>query len=71
MSDEYGGEVCIANVGGAQRGIRLGFGVVMGVAAVLVSVVLVGADAPRFARIFVGPLIWLSAVGILQYRGRT
>ena len=69
--DELGGEVCFANIGGAQRGIRLGFGLVMGVAACAVAGVLVATGAPRLARLLVAPLIWLAAIGILQYRGRT
>ena len=69
--DEFGGEVCIANIGGRQRGLRLGFGIVMGVAAVLVTVALFAIGAPKPARLFVAPLVWLSAIGILQYRGKT
>ncbi|HKK92673.1 MAG TPA: hypothetical protein VJ925_04530 [Longimicrobiales bacterium] len=69
--DEFDGEVCIANIGGRQRGTRLGFGVIMGVAAIAVTAVLLATGAPKPARLFVAPLYWLSAVGILQYRGRT
>lgn len=65
------GEVCVANIGGRQRGLRLGFGVIMGVAAVVVTAVLLATGAPKPARLFVAPLYWLAAIGILQYRGRT
>jgi len=68
---EQGGQVCFANIGGAQRGIRLGFGLVMAAAAVAVASVLLGTGAPRLVRLLIAPLIWLAAVGILQYRGRT
>jgi len=69
--DEFGGEVCFANIGGGQRAIRLGFGVFMAIAAVGVLAALIATGAPRLARLLVAPLAWLAAVGILQYRGRT
>ncbi len=68
---EQGGEVCFANIGGTQRNLRLGFGVIMAGAAVGVSGVLVATGAPRLLRLLVFPLVWLAAVGFLQYRGRT
>jgi len=69
--DDFGGNVCIANIGGRQRGLRLGFGVVMAAGAVLTTVALFAIGAPKPARLFVAPLVWLAAIGILQYRGRT
>lgn len=68
---EYGGEVCFANIGTAQRGMRLAFGLVMAGAAGGVAGVLISTGAPRPLRLLIAPLIWLAAIGILQYRGRT
>lgn len=65
------GEVCIANIGGPQRSMRLGFGVVMAVATLAVAGALIVTGAPRLARLVVAPLVWMSAIGILQYTGKT
>jgi hypothetical protein len=68
---EFPEEICIANIGGRQRFIRLAFGVAMAAAAGAVAGVMVTAGAPRLLRLLIAPLVWLSAVGLLQYRGRT
>ncbi len=68
---EFGGEICIANVAGRQRLIRLGFGIAMAAAAVAVAAAMITAGAPRLLRLLIAPLVWLAAIGVLQYRGRT
>jgi hypothetical protein len=65
------GEVCIANIGGPQRGARLGFGLVMAAVTLVVAGVLIVTGAPRLARVVVAPLAWMSAIGLLQFTGRT
>jgi hypothetical protein len=68
---EFPEEICIANIGGKQRVVRLAFGLAMAAAAGVVAAVMVTAGAPRLLRLLIAPLIWLSAIGILQFRGRT
>lgn len=68
---EYNGEVCFANIGVAQRRLRLGFGVLMAAAAGGVAGALIVSGAPRLMRLLVFPLVSLAATGFLQYRGRT
>jgi hypothetical protein len=68
---EFPDEICIANIGGTPRFVRLAVGVVMAAAAGAVAGVMITSGAPRLLRLLVAPLLWLSAVGFLQYRGRT
>lgn len=65
------GQVCVANIGRRQRRARLGFGVVMALAAVAWIAAVQALGLAPVWRIPVFLPAWLAALGILQHREST
>ena len=64
-------EVCLINIGPAQRAMRMRFGLVCLAIAVAAAVALVVTGAPRLSRLGVALPLLLAGYGVFQAREKT
>lgn len=65
------GDVCIANIGPAERRKRMRFGVALLVAGGVVAGLLIGSEAHRLWRLALFVPFWLGGLGLFQARNQT
>ena len=68
---EAAGEVCIVNIGPAQRRRRMRWGTASLALGGVLAAILINANVPSVWRLNLLLPFWLGALGVFQARGKT
>jgi hypothetical protein len=64
-------EACDMNLGPRQRIRRLRLGLIMGIVAVIATVLAFNRGVGALERLLIVPIVQVAALGFLQYRAKT